>query len=71
MAGEWMEAGTLHHVFTHFALTLAVRVLRISTAIDLDDPALDVTWWPVDEISTAGLPSLFVKARMCAMEYKE
>ncbi len=61
--GAWRDAGTIQHVFTHFALTLSVQTLRITAP-----ESLDGEWWPVDDIANAGLPSLFLKAAVRAME---
>jgi A/G-specific adenine glycosylase len=57
MAGAWQEAGSISHIFTHFALTLSVKILRAAPP-----ESLDGAWWPVDDISKAGLPSVFMKA---------
>jgi A/G-specific adenine glycosylase len=61
--GDWQYAGTIQHVFTHFSLTLSVHVLRVPTT-----ESLDGVWWPVNDIATAGLPSVFVKAATRATE---
>ena len=61
--GEWRDAGTIQHVFTHFTLTLAVRTARVVVS-----ESLDGEWWPVNDIANAGLPSLFLKAAVRAME---
>ncbi len=54
---EWhLLGGTVAHVFTHFRLELALAVARV--------PGHSVAgeWWPVAEIDSAGLPTVFVKA---------
>lgn len=63
IAGAWIDAGQVSHVFTHFALTLQVK----KCIVDRQE-ALDGEWWPVEEIANAGLPSLFRKAASRAME---
>lgn len=63
IAGDWVAAGAVTHVFTHFALTLRIEKLALATR-----DALDGEWWPVDDIARAGLPSLFRKAATRAME---
>ncbi len=52
VAAEWRDAGVIEHVFTHFALTLTVRM-----ATD----AGDFEWTPLDE-ARRSLPSVFRKA---------
>jgi A/G-specific adenine glycosylase len=49
----WRSAGSIEHVFTHFALTL--EVMRA------EGEAEDLIWTPVDEAARA-LPSVFLKA---------
>jgi A/G-specific adenine glycosylase len=54
-AADWQEAGAVDHVFTHFALNM-----RLYCA---EAPARNAegSWWPVERISEAGLPTLFAK----------
>ena len=52
---DWQEAGSVEHVFTHFALKL--RVLRAEAH---ERP--EGIWWPVDKLHEAGLPTVFAKA---------
>ena len=57
---EWGEAGSVDHVFTHFALTMRLLCAEASTrphGIDLDGGL----WWPADRMDEAGLPTLFAK----------
>ena len=54
-AADWKEAGTVEHVFTHFALTL--RLLCAPTG----SREAGSIWWPVERIGEAGLPTLFAK----------
>jgi A/G-specific adenine glycosylase len=52
IAADWRDAGAIEHVFTHFALTLSVRVAREKLpAAALRAPA-----------ATAPLPSVMRKA---------
>ena len=53
VAGAWRDAGAIDHVFTHFALELAVR--RLETA-----DAGEVIWTAREELRA--LPSVFLKA---------
>ncbi len=61
---EWHEAGSVEHVFTHFALTM--RLLCASAAAR--PPGL---WWPVGRIGEAGLPTLFGKLAARGAEWRE
>jgi A/G-specific adenine glycosylase len=53
---EWRSAGAIEHVFTHFALELSLLCAQV--------PGRDCegTWWPVERIGEAGLPTVFAKA---------
>lgn len=51
---RWREAGSVDHVFTHFALTMKLLCAEA-------DARPDGTWWPVERIGEAGLPTLFAK----------
>ena len=66
--GEWQANGTVHHVFTHFSLGLAVSRYHGNDWHLLDgQPG---AWWPVERIEQAGLPTLFAKAArlVCAQQ---
>ena len=52
VAADWREAGAIEHVFTHFSLTLTVRVA---------DGGGDFIWTDPDE-ALASLPTVFRKA---------
>ena len=56
LAADWRAAGAVEHVFTHFALTLAVRVARVAAAPVAGE------WWPLDRLADAGLPTLYARA---------
>ena len=58
--------GAIRHVFTHFALTLAVDYLPGGIA-PLPN-ALPFEWWPVAQIDAAGLPTVFRKAAALAID---
>lgn len=49
---DWKDAGTVEHVFTHFSLTLSVRVAQGEG---------DLAWTPEEEALKA-LPTVFAKA---------
>jgi A/G-specific adenine glycosylase len=54
-AADWQEAGAVDHVFTHFALNMRLYCAEAERRDAEGD------WWPVDRLSEAGLPTLFVK----------
>lgn len=57
IAAEWtLLPDTVAHVFTHFRLELALAVARGHGHGDSGD------WWPVAELDSAGLPTVFAKA---------
>jgi A/G-specific adenine glycosylase len=57
VAADWQACGQVSHIFTHFALDLSV--LRADLA---QRPPIEGEWWPVADIATAGLPTLFARA---------
>jgi A/G-specific adenine glycosylase len=59
----WCEAGSVEHVFTHFALTM--RLLCAET--DADTHGI---WWPVARLGQAGLPTLFAKLAARGAEWR-
>ncbi len=62
LQGAWRELGAVTHGFTHFELQLRVMGLQLSTR-----PPLAGDWLPVQDIDSAGLPTLFQKAASLAM----
>ncbi len=50
---EWRSAGSVRHIFTHFALEATVWRAEGDAAGE---------WWPIALIEDAGLPTLFAKA---------
>jgi A/G-specific adenine glycosylase len=70
LPGAWRHAGTVRHVFTHFALDLAVDALRLSSrgeAARLADAQSGGQWWRIAALDEAGLPTLFAKAAAQAL----
>ncbi|WP_157220034.1 A/G-specific adenine glycosylase [Flavisphingomonas formosensis] len=59
---NWRPLGRVGHIFTHFALDLAV------VAADAPDRAADGEWWPIARLDEAGLPTLFAKAAALAQK---
>jgi A/G-specific adenine glycosylase len=54
VSADWREAGAVEHVFTHFSLTLTVRVARVEAGGDYQ--------WLELEAARAALPTVFAKA---------
>jgi A/G-specific adenine glycosylase len=61
--GGWRAGGVVRHGFTHFELELGLAIY----AGEAFDRLEDGEWWPVAEIESAGLPTLFVKAAALAV----
>ncbi len=61
---NWREAGSVDHVFTHFALNMTLMCARA----EMRDDGL---WWPVDRIGEAGLPTLFAKLAARGINWRE
>lgn len=58
-AAEWtLGNAAIRHVFTHFELIAVLATATIGGHID----ATDGEWWPIAELDSAGLPTLFAKA---------
>lgn len=62
---EWREAGSVEHVFTHFALSMRLLCAEGGTR------AHGEIWWPVDRIGDAGLPTLFKKLAARGAEWRQ
>jgi A/G-specific adenine glycosylase len=58
-------AGEIVHVFTHFRLTLSIRIGTPETGCNIPT---DGEWWPIDLLEEAGLPSVFAKVATVMME---
>jgi A/G-specific adenine glycosylase len=59
---DWRQAGTVHHIFTHFTLDLTVWHCRV-----LARPAVDGWWSGPEELPGEALPSVMKKAIEKAM----
>jgi A/G-specific adenine glycosylase len=59
-AAQWCEAGSVDHVFTHFALTMRLLCAK-SEQRPNEQVGENQIWWPAERIGEAGLPSLFAK----------
>jgi A/G-specific adenine glycosylase len=56
--GAWRAGGVVRHSFTHFDLELGLAIYAGDSWEELEGGE----WWPVGEIESAGLPTLFAKA---------
>jgi A/G-specific adenine glycosylase len=72
--GEWADTptapaashqplGQVRHLFTHFALTLAIDAAPAATAAGVGE------WWPITTLDAAGLPTLYRRAATVAQEH--
>lgn len=68
IAADWTEAGSVDHVFTHFALNLSLLCATAPGRIEAGEAA---TWWPVERLGEAGLPTLFARAAARGIEWRE
>lgn len=73
---DFETIGQVTHVFTHFRLTLTVaRSTRVPDAhARMDtrtDGSPDGSWWPIDRLHEAGLPTVFAKAAKLAMSRRD
>jgi A/G-specific adenine glycosylase len=60
---RWREAGSVDHVFTHFELTM-----KLLCADARERPS--GTWWPIDRLGEAGLPTRFAKLASRGAEWR-
>jgi A/G-specific adenine glycosylase len=60
---QWREAGSVDHVFTHFELTMKLLCADVA-----ERP--EGTWWPIERIGEAGLPTLFAKLASRGAEWR-
>ncbi|HEV2747656.1 MAG TPA: A/G-specific adenine glycosylase [Allosphingosinicella sp.] len=58
---RWREAGSIDHVFTHFALTM--RLLCADA-----EHSQEGTWWPIARLDEAGLPTLFARLASLSLQ---
>ncbi|AUW57597.1 A/G-specific adenine glycosylase [Sphingobium sp. SCG-1] len=68
-AAQWATLpAPVGHVFTHFALSLAVHMAEVDSDCMTEN---DGEWWPLDRIGEAGLPTLFVKVADAVLKKDE
>jgi A/G-specific adenine glycosylase len=60
---EWRDAGSVDHDFTHFALNM--RLLCADAG-----QRQEGTWWPIDQLAEAGLPTLFARLAARGAEWR-
>jgi A/G-specific adenine glycosylase len=60
--GAWRAGGVVRHGFTHFDLELGLAIYAGDRFADLTGGQ----WWPLGELDSAGLPTLFAKAARLA-----
>ncbi|HEY7810561.1 MAG TPA: A/G-specific adenine glycosylase [Allosphingosinicella sp.] len=60
----WREAGSVDHVFTHFALNM--RLL----CAEAEGQAPEGLWHPIEELEEAGLPTLFARLAARGKEWR-
>jgi A/G-specific adenine glycosylase len=60
----WREAGSVDHVFTHFALTMRLLCAEVEGA------APEGLWHPIDQLAEAGLPTLFSRLAARGREWR-
>jgi len=60
----WEEAGSVAHVFTHFALDMRLLCARAPGR------EAEGVWWPVDRLGEAGLPTLYAKLAARGAEWR-
>lgn len=70
--GQWhVIENAVAHVFTHFSLDLSLALYR---GPQIDKVAVENliggSWWPVERIAEAGLPTLFAKAARAAIQHE-
>jgi A/G-specific adenine glycosylase len=64
---EWRDAGSVDHVFTHFALNLR---LLCATAERRCEAGQGASWWPIARLREAGLPTLFARVAERGAEWR-
>ncbi|MDZ7588249.1 MAG: NUDIX domain-containing protein [Parasphingorhabdus sp.] len=66
IAGEWeILHSAVQHSFTHFDLVMDIAIYRSQIAAR---QSLDGVWWPIDNLASAGLPTVFAKAARIMIE---
>ena len=66
LQGHWQELGAVRHTVSHAHLTLGVKRLVTDA-----EPEGNGKWWPLRELDTAGLPTVFANAAALAMAQRD
>ncbi|WP_225204750.1 A/G-specific adenine glycosylase [Novosphingobium huizhouense] len=66
-AADWTSLGLVRHGFTHFDLELQLMLCASPEMASLAGENCSGEWWPVSQIETAGLPTVFAKAARLAL----
>ena len=64
-SAQWREAGSVDHVFTHFALNMRLLCAHAEARPE------GAQWWPIDRLGEAGLPTLFARLAARGAEWRE
>lgn len=59
LKGDWREAGTIVHIFTHFRLTLNVHIIQINQSVK--DDFEDGKWVASEDFDRVALPTVMKK----------
>ena len=65
--GTWTSLGMVRHGFTHFDLELQLMLFGPGDCARLAAENEDGEWWPVADLASAGLPTLFARAAQLAL----
>jgi A/G-specific adenine glycosylase len=68
--GDWQPGGLVRHSFTHFDLELQLMLCARGDFASLPEGTFAGEFWPVDQIETAGLPTVFAKAARLALAHR-
>jgi A/G-specific adenine glycosylase len=65
--GPWRRGGVVRHGFTHFDLDLQLMLCDGTEMVHHSANGQEGEFWPVDDIESAGLPTVFAKAARLAV----
>ncbi len=69
-AGDWRPGGVVRHGFTHFDLDLQLMLCADGEIGQVLPHASVGAFWPVAQIESAGLPTVFAKAARLAIAFR-
>ena len=67
---SWNEAGSVDHIFTHFALNLSLLCAAAPEGEAASPGPAGATWWPIERLGDAGLPTLFARVAARGAEWR-